>query len=292
MSTKFPSVFTALVTPFLNDKVEFRALERILQAQIDGGIKGVIVAGSTGEGLSLSLSEHKSLLRFALDFSKGSMLVLSSCSGFTTRETLQLVEMSVCEGAGGIMCGIPPYLKPSQRGVLEHFKAIGRLSNLPTLLYSVPQRTGSDFSDEALAELSTYSNVVAIKDASSSSLDRVLRLSGNLPLGFFCGADKEILSFTVNGGVGCVSVASNLLPSHIVRLQNMALEGRNKEALALHRSLLELYGGLSLEGNPTAVKYCMSLIGLCSNEVRLPLFELSGSSKKVLEGLAKELWQK
>lgn len=281
---KLPSLFTALVTPFSEDQIDFQAFERTLKAQMEAGIEGVVVAGSTGEGLSLSLAEHRELLQCALSYVKGSMLVFSSCCAFTTREALKIAEMCLSLSVDGLMCSIPPYLRPSQRGIVEHFKAIKSLG-ISVMLYSVPQRTGIDFTDETLCELASYSNFKAFKDASSACLDRVLRLSGTLPLKFFCGNDREILAFTANGGSGCVSVASNLAPALMKRLQSLALQG--EVPIDLHRSLLKLYDGLCLENNPTAVKYCMSLLKLCSSQMRMPLVELSETSKAALESVMK-----
>jgi 4-hydroxy-tetrahydrodipicolinate synthase len=281
-----PNLFTAVVTPFSEGKIDFKAFEKILRSQMDAGIEGIVVAGSTGEGLSLSFNEHKDLLQCALNHAKGSMLIFSSCCAFTTKEALRLAEMAGSLSVDGLMCSIPPYLRPSQKGIVEHFKTINSL-NIPLMLYSVPQRTGTDFTDETLHELASYSSFKAFKDASPACLDRVLRLSGTLSFKFFCGNDKEMLAFTANGGSGSVSVASNVVPSLIKRLQLLALEGDNP--ISLHRSLLALYEGLCLENNPTAVKYFMSLLKLCSSEVRLPLFELSDSSKKILDCLIKTL---
>lgn len=287
MSVQLPSVITALVTPFLNGGIDFASFEKILQRQLESGVKAVVVAGSTGEGLSLSRAEHAELLRFAIGILGSSALVISSCSGFKTETVVELAKMSSSEGAGALMCTIPPYLRPSQAGILKHFELVSSASSLPVLLYSVPQRTGSDFSESTLIELARWPSIIGIKDASHNAVDRVLRLSSNLR--FFCGNDTEILQFTASGGVGCVSVASNVFPAAIKSVQELALSGSMGDALALQRSLLELYSGLSLENNPTAVKYFMSRLGLCLEDVRLPLCPLSRPSKDLLDVLAQKL---
>lgn len=188
------------------------------------------------------------------------------------------------------MISPPSYLKPTQGGIYKHFEAIHEASNLPIMLYSVPSRTGVDFTDETILKLSKLSRILALKDA-GIDLERPLRIKSviNKELNLLCGNDDLSLAFNAQGGVGCVSVASNITPKLCKELQEKWHNNDVKGALGIHQRLLPLYKALFVESNPIPVKYAMYYLGFCTNEIRLPLTEATDTTKKQIEEIITSL---
>lgn len=273
----FKGLITAIITPFKDNKLDFVSLEKILNYQIDNKVDGVVIAGSTGEGPSLSLQEYQSLLEIAVEITKNRTQIIAGCSAMTTSTALDMIQICTKISVDGFMCSIPSYVKPMQEGIYLHFEAIhnasiDRASNLPIMLYSVPSRTVVDFSDDTIVRLSKLPRIVAFKDA-GNDLERPLRIKAAVSKGFnlLCGNDELALSYNVHSGVGCVSVASNVTPSLCKKLQDNCRDGNYQKALQIQQQLLPIYKALFAESNPIPVKYAVARLGLCSNELRLPL---------------------
>ncbi len=268
----FQGLITAIITPFRDDKLDFISLEKVLNHQIDNKVDGVVIAGSTGEGLSLNLQEYQSLLQVAVEITKNRIQVIAGCSAITTSMAIDMVKISTKIPVCGFMCSIPSYIKPTQEGIYLHFKAIHNTSNLPIMLYSVPSRTLVDFSDDVIVKLSRLPRIIALKDA-GNDLERPLRIKAITDSDFnlLCGNDEMALFYNLQSGVGWVSVASNIVPSLCKKLHDDCRDGNYKEALYIQQKLLPLYKSLFAEANPIPVKYAALRLGLCLNELRLPL---------------------
>lgn len=268
----FQGLITAIITPFRDQKLDFEALAKIIEYQILHQVDGLVVAGSTGEGTSLNLAEHCSLIEAAVQIAQRRILVIAGCCSCHTSGATELAQVSSKAGADGLLCAVPPYVKASQEGLYQHFAAIHQAVELPMMLYSVPSRTAIDLSQATIIRLSLLPRIVALKDA-DRDLERPLRLRSQLKDDFslLSGNDEIALSYNAQGGNGCVSVASNVAPKLAKQLQEYCRQGNLAEALKVQQTLLPLYLALFDEPNPVPVKYAMHYLGLCSAEIRLPL---------------------
>ncbi len=289
----FAGVNTALVTPFLDGKIDFSSVKKILSCQLDSGINGIVVGGSTGEGIMLNDLEYRDLLDFVIKFVKGRIKVFASCTSITTSHCVLLAKVAQDLGVDAVMCAPSPYVRASQAGIVKHFRFLHDSIGIPIILYSVPQRIGVDFNDESIVEIALMPRVSAFKDA-GSDLQRILRITQLLPedkLNFLCGNDADFLAFSVNGGSGCISVASNAVPRSMVSLYHLILEERYSQALLQHRVMMNLYKILCIENNPAALKYVLFLMGLCSEETRPPLMQLLENNKIIIKDAVENLKQ-
>lgn len=284
----FEGVVTAIITPFRDGAIDFASLEKIIEFQIANNITSIVVSGSTGEGNSLTFNEYRSLVQATVDIAKKRLNVIAGCSSSSTSFAIKMALESQKIGVDGLLCAVPPYVKPTQDGITEHFTALHNETELPIMLYSVPSRTGSDFVDDTILKLSELPRILAFKDA-GSDLERPLRLSAKLKHKFhlLSGNDDVALAYNAQGGVGCVSVASNIAPKFCREMQQKWKNGETKLALQIHHQLLPLYKALFAETNPIPVKYAASLLGLSSPELRLPLTEPAAQTKTKLEKIIK-----
>jgi 4-hydroxy-tetrahydrodipicolinate synthase len=289
----FTGVNTALVTPFLDGKIDFSSIEKMLARQVDARINGVVVGGSTGEGIMLNDFEYKDLLNFVTKLVEGRIKVFASCTSITTSHCVLLAKIAQDLGADGVMCAPSPYVRASQAGIIQHFRSLHDSINIPIILYSVPQRIGVDFNDESIVQIALMPRISAFKDA-GSDLQRILRIAQLLPenkLSFLCGNDADFLAFSANGGSGCISVASNAIPRVMVSLYHLIVEQKYAQALHLQRVMMNLYKVLSIENNPAALKYVLFLMGLCSQETRPPLTQLLEQNKIIIKDAVENLKQ-
>ncbi len=278
-------IYTAIVTPFdkTSEKIDFDALNKILDFQIKSKVSGVIVAGSTGEGGSLSIEEYEKLCSASSSYVDKKIKVVAGCPSNDTKKCVEMAKIAEKNNIDSLMCVIPFYNKPSQEGIFRHFKAIHDSVNIPIILYSVKGRTVVDFSDETILKLADLERVVAMKD-SSNDIERPLRIRDkNQKLNLLCGDDSLFLAYSAQGGYGLVSVASNIIPEEMVKIQNSIDANDYLGALHNHQKYINLYSALFIESNPVPVKYALSLMGICGSNVRLPLFDLSEESKRKLQ---------
>ena len=290
----FRGTFTALVTPFREDAIDFTALQNLIESQIAAGIDGIIAVGTTGESPTLTHDERKEVIRFAIQTANRRCLVLAGTGSYSTRETIAATEEAEKLGVDGALLVAPYYNKPSQEGLFRHFSAIAKSTSLRLMLYNIPGRCGVDIVAETVARIqSDCPNVVSIKEA-GGNVDRVSELRVRLPDAFtvLSGDDGLTLPFLAAGAVGVVSVASNLLPREMCELVRAFTNGDIKQAERLHRKLYWLFKDLFIEPNPVPIKTALSWRGTISAEVRLPLCEMSAANqarlRKTLEEFERE----
>jgi len=282
MSNIFHGTITAVVTPFLNDRIDFTSFENVLNNQAVAGIKTVVIGGSTGEIATLENHEYQDLL--SLSVKSKHLNIVAGCNSSSTAKAINIAKQSQKIGAQGLMVVIPPYNKPPQEGIYQHFKAVHDSVDLPIMIYSVPSRTGVDFTDETILRICSLERVVAIKDAGGDVMRplRIIEAIGS-KINILSGDDYSTLAFNAHGAKGLVSVISNIFPAFAVRLQNLWSSGRMDEALKLQIDLFDLYKAVFAETNPIGIKYAMHVAGMCSAQVRLPLCELKPENKLSVE---------
>ncbi len=274
----FTGTYTALVTPFRDDAIDEGAFARLIEQQIEAEVDGIVPAGTTGESPTLDHDEHARIIRLAVQCARGRCKVIAGTGSNSTRKAVATTREAEAAGADGVLLVAPYYNKPSQEGLYRHFRAIAEATTLPVILYSIPGRCGVEIGVETTRRLAVdCRNVVAIKEA-GGSVDRVSQLRAALPDEFsiLSGDDGLTLPFLAVGAVGVISVASNLVPSAIVRLVRAFAHGKPDVARGVHERLYPLFRDLFIEPNPVPLKTAMALAGgWLRPEVRLPLCEMS-----------------
>jgi 4-hydroxy-tetrahydrodipicolinate synthase len=285
----FRGTFTALVTPFRDGGIDIPALEKLIEAQIAGGITGIVAVGTTGESPTLSHDEREQVIRLAVTIANKRCQVLAGTGSNATSHAITDTEMAEKLGVDGALLVAPYYNKPSQEGLFRHFKTIAGATSLPIMLYNIPGRCAVDIGADTVVRLAeSIQNIVSIKEA-SGSVERVSELRRRLPESFtiVSGDDSLTLPFMSVGAAGVVSVASNLFPAEVAALVRACEAGNLKLAEKLHRKLLPLFKDLFIEPNPVPVKTALGWRGALLGEVRLPLCEMSeanqGRLRKTLE---------
>jgi 4-hydroxy-tetrahydrodipicolinate synthase len=273
---------TALVTPFTGDTIDFAALARLVDWQIERGVDGIVSVGTTGESATLDMDEHARVIAATVKAARGRVPVIAGAGGNSTTEALSLTAASERAGADALLHVTPYYNRPSQEGLYQHFKTIARATKLPIILYNVPTRTACDLLTDTVARLADEPNVVGIKDATGNLVrgaelvarvgDRVAVLSGD---------DGTALPLYAIGGRGVISVVSNVAPREMSEMWDAAKAGRWDRARELHYQLRVLMNMLFVEPSPAPTKAALALAGRCSAEVRLPL--VAASEKLVAE---------
>ena len=288
MSTprEFTGAITALVTPFRHGQIAYDDLDRLVDAQLAGGIKGLVPVGTTGESPTLDYEEHIEVVRRVVARVAGRVPVLAGTGSNSTREAVELTKKADAAGADAVLVVAPYYNKPSQEGLFRHFSAIAEATRKPIVLYSIPGRCGIEIAVPTIARLrAAFPHVNHIKEAGGSCdrVDQIRQACGDT-LTILCGDDSLTLPFLSLGAKGVISVASNLFPAEVAQLCELALAGRRAEALALHARFQPLFKNLFVEPNPVPAKYAMARLGqISSPEVRLPLCELTDANRALLD---------
>ena len=276
---------TALVTPFRKQAVAYDDLAKLVKAQIQGGIDGIVPVGTTGESPTLSHDEHLEVIRATVAAAKGRVPVIAGTGSNSTAEAVELTSLATAAGADAVLVVAPYYNKPSQEGVFTYFSAVAEATDKPVILYSIPGRCGIEISVGVVERLrAKYPHVRYIKEA-GGSVDRVDQLKHALgkDITVLSGDDSLTLPFIAVGAEGVISVASNLLPKQVGQLVDFALAGEFAKATAAHRKLYPVFKSLFLEPNPVPVKFAMQLAGLIgSAEVRPPLSPMTKPSEIAL----------
>jgi 4-hydroxy-tetrahydrodipicolinate synthase len=278
-------VYTALVTPFRDGRLDEAAFTRLLEEQVAGGVDGVVPVGTTGESPTLDMDEHLRVIELAVRVINGRVKVFAGTGSNSTSEAVYLTQRAEKLGADGFLLVSPYYNKPTQAGLFAHYAALAEASPLPIITYSVPGRTGGEIAVETMASLArTHVNIVAIKEA-GGSIERFSQLRQALPdhVSILCGDDSMTLPALAVGANGVISVASNVVPREVGALVRAFLEGRAVEAEAVHRKYYPLFRDLFIESNPVPVKWALALQGWMTAEVRLPLVALQPASRIKLE---------
>jgi 4-hydroxy-tetrahydrodipicolinate synthase len=273
----FRGTFTAVVTPFRDGTIDTPALEKLIESQIAAGITGVVAIGTTGESPTLSHDERYQVIRLTLKVANKRCQVIAGTGSNNTQHAIADTKAAEKLGVDGALLVAPYYNKPSQEGLVRHFKAIADSTGLPIILYNIPGRCGVDIAADTVVRLARECrNIVSIKEA-SGSVERVSELRRRLPESFtiLSGDDSLTLPFMSAGAVGVVSVASNLYPAEVSSLVRSFERGDAKSAEQQHRRMFGIFKDLFIEPNPVPVKAALAWRGLMSAEVRLPLCEMS-----------------
>jgi 4-hydroxy-tetrahydrodipicolinate synthase len=286
MPTIFSGAITALITPFKKSAIDVQALEILIERQIQANIEAIVIGGTTGESASLTPNEHIDLIHLAVKIAGDRIAIIAGTGGNNTKSSAELSIAAEKAGVNAIMCVTPYYNKPTQEGLFQHYKTIHDNVGIPIILYSVPHRTGVDFTDETIFRLCDLPNIVAIKDA-SGNLERPIRLKSRLKdrLTLLTGNDSEAIAFNAVGGRGCISVISNIVPNLCKKMQDLWFFGDHIGALEIQQFLWPLIQALFMESNPICVKYISHLMGLCEAEIRLPLTLPSLTNQEILQNI-------
>lgn len=287
---QFHGVFPALITPFKADgSVDWEAYDRLVERQLAGGVAGVVPCGTTGESPTLTDDEKREAISRAVKICRGRAKVIAGTGTNCTADTVAYSKEACELGADALLVVVPYYNKPSQAGLLGHFKAVADAVTKPICLYNVPGRSVAALSAATVGELARHPNIFAIKEATGNLAiltemrREVATKAPNKPFVFLTGDDPTLLPFLEAGGHGVISVVSNPLPKATVRLCKLSAEGRREEALPLFEALFPFMNALFVEANPVPCKTIMARGALCGDHVRLPLAALTAESAKKLE---------
>jgi len=285
----FSGAFTALVTPFRNGEVDVEALEGIVEFQIEQGIHGLVPCGTTGETPSMSEAEDRLVIETTVRIANGRVPVIAGTGSNSTDTAIKYTKMAEEVGADGSLQVAPYYTKPTQEGLYRHFAAIAENTDLPIVLYNIPGRTSVTISAETTARLSEIPNIVGTKEATHSMdmASDIRRLCGE-EFDILSGDDSLTLPLMSLGGRGVISVSSNVAPAAVSDLVNTLLNDDWDRGRELHYDLLPLFRALFVETNPIPVKTAASILGLCSDEMRLPMIPLSGDNLDTLRRVMDE----
>jgi 4-hydroxy-tetrahydrodipicolinate synthase len=276
----FRGIYTALITPFKNGKIDEKAFQSFVEWQIAEGVHGLVPCGTTGESPTLTYDEHNRVVSLCVEAAKGRAKVLAGTGANSTEEAIMFTLHAKKAGADGALIVAPYYNKPTPEGIFQHYKAISDKVEIPMIVYNIPGRSVIDIKDETLERLAGLANVVGIKDA-TGDLTRVssLRLRVGTKFQQLSGEDMTAIAFNSQGGIGCISVTSNIAPKLCAEIQNKTLAGDYTGALPIHDKLMPLHQAMFCETSPGPVKYAASLLGKSSSELRLPLVEPTQASK-------------
>ena len=289
----FRGTYTALVTPFQGEEIDFEAFARLIEAQIEGGVTGIVPIGTTGESPTLSCGERHRVIELAVETARGRCQVIAGTGSNSTRDAIAHTCEAEAMGVDGALVVAPYYNKPSQEGLFRHFAAIAESTSLRLVLYNIPGRCGVDIAADTVVRLAeNYANIVSIKEA-SGSVDRVSELVGRLPehCTVLSGDDSLTLAFLAVGAAGVVSVASNLFPADVVQLVRLFLDGKAEEARRLHQKYFPLFRDIFIEPNPVPAKTILSWRGAMAADCRLPLVAMSEANEKRLRATLAALEQ-
>jgi 4-hydroxy-tetrahydrodipicolinate synthase len=285
----FSGTFTALVTPFKNGEVDVEALEGLVEFQIRQGVNGLVPCGTTGESPALSEEEDRIVIETVVRVTNGRVPVVAGTGSNSTGMAIKYTKMAESVGADGSLQVAPYYNKPTQEGLFRHFAAIAESTSLPLILYNIPGRTSVTINAETMARLAEVPNIVGVKDStlSMNMISDVKHLCGE-EFDILSGDDPMTLPLIALGGTGVISVASNVAPGAVSDMVAALLSGDFDRGRELHYHLLPLFRALFVETNPIPVKAAASLLGLCSDELRLPLVPMSGENLRVLQEVMEE----
>ena len=270
--TSFRGSFTALVTPFKNGSVDEKAFRDFVEWQISEGTHGLVPVGTTGESPTLSHEEHKKVVEWCVGEAKGRVPVIAGAGSNSTAVAVDFSKHAEKAGADAVLIVTPYYNKPTQEGLYQHYKAINDAIGIPIIIYNIPGRSIVDMSVDTMKRLYELKNIAGVKDA-TANMTRVSQQRAVLGEDFnqMSGEDITALGFMAHGGHGCISVTSNVAPRLCSEFQNACLKGDYAAALKLQDKLAPLHVNLFVETSPAPIKYALSLIGKCTNTVRLPM---------------------
>ena len=268
----------ALITPFKNDKLDTENYLKLINFHIENGTNGLVPAGTTGESPTLSHEEHQKVIELCVQEAKGKLPIIAGTGSNSTEEAISLTKHAEKAGADGALVVTPYYNKPTQEGLYQHYKAINDNTSLPIIIYNIPSRCVIDMSVDTMAKLFELKNIAGVKDA-TGDLNRLDETIKKLGTDFIqlTGEDGLAFEFNKRGGVGIISVTANLAPklcSDFQKYSKSKSDNEIKEAERIDQMLQPLHKSLFIESNPAPTKYAAKLLGLCSDEIRLPLVKI------------------
>jgi len=279
----FKGVITALVTPFRDGRLDEEAFAKLVERQIAGGVHGVVPVGTTGETATLSPEEHKRVVSLCVEIVARRISVIAGAGANATAEAVDLVQHAKDAGADGALVVVPYYNRPSQEGMYRHYAAISDAVEFPVIVYNVPSRTGSDISNETLERLARLPNIAGVKDATGdlvrASLMRLMCGEG------FCmlsGDDPTAVAYMAHGGHGLISVTSNVAPHASAERIKAAMAGDFQTALQWQDRLVRLDKALFADASPAPTKFALAELGLCAEELRLPIIPCGEAAKPLI----------
>ena len=290
MTVKFSGSYTALVTPFRNGEVDEAAFRKLVDWQITEGTHGLVPVGTTGESPTLSHDEHKRVVEACIKEAKGRVPVIADAGSNNTIEAVDFARHAEKAGADAVLVVTPYYNKPGQEGLYQHFKAINDAIGIPIIIYNIPPRSVIDMSVDTMKRLYELKNIAGVKDA-TANLARVSSQREAMGPDFIqlSGEDATALGFMAHGGHGCISVSSNIMPKLCAQVQEACKAGDYAKAASLHETMVPLHSVLFCETSPAPVKFALSLMKKCTNELRLPLVEPHADNKNHITQVLKKL---
>ncbi|MBF0195075.1 MAG: 4-hydroxy-tetrahydrodipicolinate synthase [Magnetococcales bacterium] len=286
----FEGVFSALITPFTNGRLDRDAMAKLVEYQLEQGITGVVPCGTTGESATLTHEEHKEVVRFCVELVAGRVPVIAGAGSNATAESIELSRFAKDVGADAALLITPYYNKPTQQGLYQHYKSVADAVDLPIILYNVPGRTAIDMQASTVGRLAQVANIVAIKEA-TADMERasIIHKQCGDKITLISGDDATFLPFLSVGGGGVISVVANIAPKSMVALWQAFKNGDWATAHRHHQELLDLNGLLFCESNPIPIKAAISMMGLCGPELRMPLTQLGEENREPLRQALAEL---
>jgi 4-hydroxy-tetrahydrodipicolinate synthase len=277
----------ALITPFKNNKLDVEAYIKLIHFQINNGTNALVPAGTTGESPTISHEEHQKVIELCIKESSGKNPIIAGTGSNSTEEAISLTTHAEKVGANAALIVTPYYNKPTQEGLFQHYKAINDKCGIPILIYNIPGRSVIDMSVDTMARLFELKNIVGVKDA-TGDLDRVDQQKMKMGKEFIqlTGNDDNALEFNKRGGVGAISVTGNIAPKLCSEFQKYSISedaNDNKEANRLDKILQPVHNSMFIESNPSPVKYAANLLGLCEEDVRLPLVRVTEPTKEAIK---------
>ncbi|MDC1296369.1 4-hydroxy-tetrahydrodipicolinate synthase [Pseudomonadota bacterium] len=285
----FHSSYTALLTPFKDNKVDYSSYRELIDFQINNGTHGLVPVGTTGESPTLSHDEHKKLIEVCIEQSNGRVPVIAGAGSNSTSEAVDFVKHACSAGADGLLVVTPYYNKPTQSGLLAHYNELIKHTSKPIIIYDIPGRSVIQMTDETMAKLAQDQFIVGVKDA-TADLTRPTRLQNVISDDFIqlSGEDGTALAYLAAGGHGCISVTANIAPNLLSRMHNAWKQGDINTAQEINKKLMPLHDALFCETSPGPLKYAASLLGICSSDARLPIVEIEEDSKLKVKNALKQ----
>ena len=284
----FKGSIVALITPFKNNKLDEDCYISLIHHHLKNGTSAIVPAGTTGESPTLNHQEHERVIELCVKESNGKIPIIAGSGSNSTEEAISLTQFSEKAGANAALIVTPYYNKPTQEGLYQHYKAINDNCGIPIIIYNIPPRSVVDMSVDTMARLFELKNIIGVKDA-TANLDRVTQQKKKMGDKFvqLSGEDGTALEFNLGVGNGCISVTANIAPKLCSEFQEASLAKNNNNLISkakqINEKLLPLHNSLFIESNPSGVKYGASLLGLCSEEVRLPLVKTTAPTKKIVK---------
>jgi len=277
----------ALITPFKDNKLDVEAYIKLIHFHLKNGTNGLVPAGTTGESPTLSHDEHQQVIELCVKESKGSIPVIAGTGSNSTKEAISLTKHAESVGASGALVVTPYYNKPTQEGLYQHYKAINDSCGIPIIIYNIPSRSVIDMNVDTMARLFELKNIIGVKDA-TGVLDRVNEQKKKMGNNFLqlTGNDDNAFEFNKRGGVGAISVTANIAPKLCSDFQKFSIsksDNEKKEAERIDKLLQPVHKSMFIESNPSPVKYAAKLLNLCSDDVRLPLVQVTNPTKEVIK---------